>query len=213
MERLFQSFQRLELSKNRYIEGTGLGLNIAKQLTDLMNGTIEVSSEYGRGSCFTVRIPQLVVNATRMGNIEQKRQVTAQERSLVEKPLLIPDAKILVVDDTKMNLFVIKELLLRTQAQLDTASGGKECFEMTREKKYDLILMDHMMPEPDGIQTLHMIREDKENANQNTPIIVLTANAMAGMKEQYIKEGFSDYLPKPVEVDALEKMLARFFTQ
>ncbi|MBP3611315.1 MAG: response regulator [Lachnospiraceae bacterium] len=210
MEKLFTSFQRLELSKNRYIEGTGLGLNIAKQLTDIMNGTIEVSSEYGKGSCFTVRIPQLVVDAALMGNIERKHQGSAGQYSPGE-PLKIPEAKILVVDDTKMNLFVIKELLQQTQAQLDTASGGMECLKMTKEKKYDLILMDHMMPEPDGVQTLHMIREDQDNRNQKTPVVVLTANVMAGMKEEYLKEGFSDYLPKPVEVDKLENMLAGFF--
>ncbi|MBO5352989.1 MAG: response regulator [Lachnospiraceae bacterium] len=210
MEKLFTSFQRLELSKNRYIEGTGLGLNIAKQLIDIMNGTIEVSSEYGKGSCFTVRIPQLVVDAALMGNIERKHQGSAGQYSPGE-PLKIPEAKILVVDDTKMNLFVIKELLQQTQAQLDTASGGMECLKMTKEKKYDLILMDHMMPEPDGVQTLHMIREDQDNRNQKTPVVVLTANVMAGMKEEYLKEGFSDYLPKPVEVDKLENMLAGFF--
>lgn len=212
MEKLFASFQRFELSKNRYIEGTGLGLNIAKQLTDIMNGSIEVSSEYGKGSCFTVKIPQIVVDAAPMGSLERKKQqVSIAEEQPDDKPLRIPEAKLLVVDDTRMNLIVMKGLLEESQAQLDTASGGKECLEMTKTKKYDLILLDHMMPEPDGIQTLHMIREDKENLNQNTPIVVLTANALPGMKESYLKEGFSDYLSKPVEMDKLEKMLAGFF--
>ncbi len=211
MEKLFASFQRFELSKNRYIEGTGLGLNIAKQLVDIMDGTIEVSSEYGKGSCFIVRIPQTVVDASPMGSLERKRQASTVEVLSADKPLRIPEVKLLVVDDTKMNLMVMKGLLEDTKAQLDTASGGKECLEMTKAKKYDLILLDHMMPEPDGIQTLHMIREDKENLNQNTPIVVLTANALPGMKESYLKEGFSDYLSKPVEMDKLEKMLAGFF--
>lgn len=211
MEKLFTSFQRFELSKNRYIEGTGLGLNIAKQLTDSMDGSIEVSSEYGKGSCFTVRIPQMVVDAAPVKSMERKRQVNIVEEVPVDKALKIPEAKLLVVDDTRMNLIVMKGLLEETQAQLDMASGGKECLEMTKRKKYDLILLDHMMPEPDGIQTLHMIREDKENQNQSTPVVVLTANAIPGMKESYLKEGFSDYLSKPVEMDKLEKMLAGFF--
>ena len=122
----------------------------------------------------------------------------------------IPDANILVVDDTKMNLLVIKHLLKRCQAKLDTAESGTECLELTKNKKYDIILMDHMMPEPDGIATLHMIREDKDNPNIDTPIIVLTANAIVGMRDQYINEGFADYLSKPVEVDKLEEMLERY---
>ena len=122
----------------------------------------------------------------------------------------IPNAKILVVDDTKMNLVVIKHLLKRCRAGLDTAQSGKECLEMTKNKKYDIILMDHMMPELDGIQTLHMIHEDIDNPNVNTPIVVLTANAIVGMREQYIKEGFADYLSKPIEVDKLEEMLERY---
>lgn len=211
MEKLFSSFQRFELSKNRYIEGTGLGLNIAKQLTDLMNGTIEVSSEYGRGSCFTVRIPQEVIDTAPMGSIEGKRKVSSEKKPVASKELKLPEVKLLIVDDTRMNLIVMKELLKQTQVQLDTALSGTKCLEMTKTKKYDLILMDHMMPEPDGIETLHMLREDKENQNQNTPVVVLTANAVPGMREDYLKEGFSDYLSKPVEMAKLEKMLAGFF--
>lgn len=130
-----------------------------------------------------------------------------------ESTIHIPDANILVVDDTKMNLNVLKVLLKRTSAQLDFAQSGTECLEKTKTKKYDLILMDHMMPEPDGIQTLHMIVEDAANENRETPVIVLTANAVEGMKEQYMKEGFADYLSKPVEADKLENVLAKFLCQ
>ncbi len=209
MEKLFDSFQRLEMSKNRYIEGTGLGLNITQLLVSLMNGTIDVQSEHGKGSCFTVKLPQQIVDSTAMGNLEKKRGLVKEAKN--ENVLDIPNAKILIVDDTKMNLLVLKKLLQRTHAQLDTAGGGRECLELTKHKKYDVILMDHMMPEPDGIQTLHIIREDKGNMNCDTPIVVLTANAIAGMREMYIKEGFADYLSKPVEVDKLERMLSRFF--
>lgn len=213
MDKLFSSFQRLELSKNRYIEGTGLGLNITKRLVNIMNGTIDVESEYGKGSCFSVQIPQQVVNAEAMGSIEQKHKASQNEKDSEESMVYIPDARILVVDDTKMNLNVLKVLLKRTHAQLDFAQSGTECLEKSKEKKYDLILMDHMMPEPDGIQTLHMIVEDDNNKNKETPIIVLTANAIEGMKEQYMKEGFADYLAKPVEPDQLENILAKFLVR
>lgn len=212
MERLFDSFQRLELGKNRYIEGTGLGLNITQQLVALMKGTIGVESEYGKGSCFTVRIPQQMIKAvTEESDAEQQNAPTDETKPV--GTLCIPNAKILAVDDTEMNLFILKGLLKRTQAQLDLAGGGEECFAKTKEKKYDIILMDHMMPEPDGIATLHMIREDEDNPNKETPVIMLTANAIEGVKEGYLAEGFEDYLSKPVEVDKLESMLAKYLTQ
>ena len=216
MKKLFSSFERLELSKNRYIQGTGLGLNITKQLVTLMGGTIEVESQYGQGSKFTVKLEQQIVDDSPMGKLEQKhRRVeqsgdTARETEEKNQGLHLPDANILVVDDTKINLIVISQLLKRTEAKLDTALSGTECLEMTKQKKYDLILMDHMMPEPDGVETLHLIREDGENMNQETPIVVLTANAIVGMKEQYLEEGFADYLSKPIEVNKLEDILRQF---
>jgi len=210
MDKLFDSFQRLELNKNRYIEGTGLGLNITQKLVQVMQGTIKVDSEYGKGSCFTISIPQGVVKDEPMGQYDKKTSVDLDKKSSQKDFLQIPDAKILVVDDTQMNLMVMKALLKRTGAQLDLAPGGNECLEMTKDKKYDLILMDHMMPEPDGIETFHMLQADNNNPNQNTPVVVLTANAIEGMKEQYLQDGFADYLSKPVEADKLEEVLGRF---
>ena len=224
MERLFNSFQRLELEKNRYIQGTGLGLNITKQLTDNMNGKIEVESEYGKGSCFTVVIPQgiaeEVINeeiivegiitkeiATEGIEVSQGQNDTKEDKN---EFLYAPNAKVLIVDDHKMNLVVMKGLLKRSQIQLDYATGGEQCLEMTKKNQYDLILMDHMMPEPDGIQTLHMIREDKENKNVETKVIVLTANATEGIEEEYLKEGFVGYLSKPIEAEKLEEMLREY---
>ncbi len=209
MKNLFSSFERLELNKNRYIEGTGLGLNITERLVSIMDGKIDVESEYGKGSCFTVHIPQQIVSDEPMGPLEDGRRKTLKEDE-TKKTVYIPDKKILVVDDTKMNLAVVKALLKRTGAQLDTASGGMECFELTKRTQYDLILMDHMMPEPDGVQTLHLIKEDEDNLNKETPIVILTANAIAGMREQYLQEGFVDYLSKPIEVDRLEEVLEKF---
>ena len=208
LERLFDSFQRLELNKNRYIEGSGLGLNITKQLVDCMNGTIRVQSVYGEGSCFTVEIPQEIIDETAMGKLGEKRQAVADDSQKQE--FCAPDAKVLVVDDNKMNLKVVGALLKRTQMQLDFATGGNESFDMTKEKKYDLIFMDHMMPEPDGVQTLHMIRDDKDNPNLNTPVVVLTANAIEGMREQYMAEGFDDFLSKPINFAEMEKILEKY---
>ena len=208
LEKLFESFQRLDMSKNRYIQGTGLGLNISKRLLEQMNGTIQVQSEYGVGSCFTVEIPQQIMNSTPIGAPKKISEPKAQQEE--KERFYAPDAKVLVVDDNKMNLKVIQALLKRTGVQVDTADGGSECLRMTKDKKYDLILMDHMMPEPDGIQTLHLLRKEKDNANIDTQVIVLTANAIEGMREQYLAEGFADYLSKPVEALKLERTLAKY---
>jgi len=216
MTKLFDSFQRLEMSKNRYIQGTGLGLNIAKQLVDSMHGTIEVESEHGIGSTFTIRIPQTVIDETAMGKPGQKkteRATSTEPASSSQAPFTAPNAKILAVDDNRMNLLVLKGLLKRSQVQLDTASGGNECLQLAKDKKYDLILMDHMMPDPDGIATLHMLHADTTNINRDTPVIVLTANALEGMRDQYLAEGFSDYLSKPLEVQKLESLLEQYLSK
>jgi len=208
-EKLFESFHRLEENKNRYIEGTGLGLNICRQLVELMGGNIEVRSEYGKGSCFIVKIPQKIKDETMIGKLEEayQRDISAKEES--KQRLYAPTAEILVVDDNEMNLAVVKELLRRTAVKLTLVQSGAECLEICRKNKFDLILMDHMMPEPDGIETLHMLREDAANLNRDTHVIVLTANAIAGMAEMYLEEGFSDYLSKPVNPDILENVIRR----
>lgn len=209
MAKLFESFQRLELDKNRHIEGTGLGLNISKQLVESMGGKIEVVSKYEEGSRFMVHIPQKVVDDTPIGKLEQQQKYEAVKKE-AQDYLFAPEAKILAVDDNEMNLKVVKGLLKRSGIQLDFALGGNECLELAKYKKYDVILMDHMMPEPDGVQTLHLIREDESNINYNTPIIVLTANAIQGAEDFYMQEGFSGYLTKPLAVNALEDMLRKY---
>lgn len=212
MERLFERFLRLELDKNRYIEGTGLGLNIAKQLIDNMNGRIDVTSEYGKGSCFSVELPQTIIDDTPMGSLQHtlKNKMQTEDK---KNYFQASQAKILVVDDNKMNLTVMKALLKRSKVQVECAGGGNECLQMTKSKKYDLILMDHMMPQPDGIETLHLMQKDEENPNRDTTVIVITANAIPGIEEGYLKEGFAGYLSKPVIADKLEEMLTRFLTQ
>lgn len=213
MEQLFATFLRLDLKKNRHIEGTGLGLSITKQLAENMGGSIEVASEKGKGSCFTVEIPQKVIDTTPIGkwDLKAKSPNSSKETISQQKEIfLAPDAKVLVVDDTKMNLKVIEALLKRSEIQLDFATGGNECLEMSRGKKYDVILMDHMMPEPDGVETLHLLRAEEGNINQATPVIVLTANAVGDVAKKYQEEGFADYLSKPIEIEKIEEMLKRY---
>ena len=207
IDRLFGSFTRLEEKKNRYIEGTGLGLNITRQLVELMGGTIHVQSEYGKGSDFTVVIPQQVIDETPIGNIRDAYKRDKEKIQAEKMGLFAQEAEILVVDDNHMNIEVIKALLKRTGIRIDTAGGGKECLELCRKKKYDLILMDHMMPDPDGIETMHLLRKDTESKNRDVKIIVLTANALAGMQEKYLAEGFTDYVSKPIVAEVLEKVL------
>ena len=206
---LFDSFKRFEINKNRNIEGTGLGLNIVKQLVDLMQGSITVESEYGKGSNFTITIPQKIMDKLPLGNMEDSLKENRKEKTAEEEFFTAPEANILVVDDNSMNLIVIKELLKRTQIQLDTAMGGIECLERTKRKKYDLILMDHMMPEVDGVQTLHTLRATHSNPNQNTLVVALTANAVAGCRELYLGYGFDDYISKPVEAKKLDELLLK----
>ena len=209
LEKLFDGFQRLEEQKNRNIEGTGLGLNITKQLVELMGGTIEVKSEHGKGSCFTVTIPQQIMDETAIGKIESAYQRDVSKTEEEKFKLYAPTAQVLVVDDNEMNLAVVEALLKRTGIKLTLAHGGRECLELCRVHKYDLILMDHRMPDPDGVETLHLLRNDKMSLNKDADVIVLTANALAGMAEKYMEEGFTDYLAKPIITEELEDIIYR----
>ena len=207
MDKLYDSFTRLENNANNSIEGAGLGLNLVKSILNKMRGDIQVQSVYGKGSLFTVTIPQECVDRTPIGDWIQESRREETIRKALRTVFRAPEARILAVDDNAMNLSVIKGLLKRTQIKLDVASGGKDCLALCKDKKYDLILMDHMMPEPNGIQTLHLIKEDRIGLNAETPVVVLTANAVAGVREAYLKEGFVDYLSKPITSAALEEMI------
>lgn len=209
MDKLFGGFQRLDLEQNRSIEGTGLGLAITRNLIERMNGRIEVSSEYGKGSVFTVYLSQEIINDSPMGDFRQRFEAVAKQEDEYRESFVAPEAKVLVVDDNGMNLAVVKALLKKTDIQVTTCMSGMECLELVKDIYFDVILLDHMMPEMDGIQTLAKIKRS-ENQCTSVPVIALTANAIVGAKEEYINAGFSDYLSKPIEGMELEKMLMKY---
>ncbi len=212
LPRLFDKFKRLDLVENQNIEGTGLGLNIVKQLVEQMQGNIKVESEYGKGSVFTVSIPQKVVDRNAVGNFEEAVREYRKKNQVVESLFTAPDASVLVVDDNRMNLNLMKALIKRTKMQIEIASSGMECLELTRRKKFDIILMDHMMPGMDGVETLKALRAEANNGNKNTTVVALTANAIAGSREMYLDYGFDDYLSKPIQADKLDELLGRFLS-
>lgn len=213
LSKLFDSFKRLELSKNRNIEGTGLGLNIAKQLVELMQGEIKVESEYGKGSTFIVSIPQRVMDKQPIGKLDEALLACKKENNVPVEFFTAPNATVLVVDDNAMNLSLMKELLKRTKIKVDLAASGKECLALTRNKTYNIILMDHMMPELDGVETLHMLRADQSNPNHKTMVIALTANVSAGSRETYLEYGFNDYFSKPIQADKLDELLIHYLPE
>lgn len=206
---LFEKFERFDLQHNRNIEGTGLGLNITKMLVEMMGGDIQVKSTYGVGSEFTVVIPQIVTDFTQIGNvgmeeISHKKSV----RKGYQQLFTAESANILVVDDVSINLSVFKNMLKSTKVQIDTARSGLEAIELSKENKYDLIFMDHMMPHMDGIEAFSHLKQ--EGMNTNTPVIMLTANAIAGMEKMFMEQGFADYLTKPVDGKLLEEACVKY---
>lgn len=207
-DKLFRSFERLDEEKNRNIEGTGLGMSIVQGLLSMMDSKLDVESEYGIGSTFSFEINQKIIDGTEIGEYAGHRKREAEE-VVQRKTLLLPGANILVVDDNDMNLKVAKGLMKRYGIVPDLAESGKICISMVKEKTYDLILMDHMMPGMDGVDTLKKIREEKL-APEEMPIIALTANAIVGAREEYIAHGFKDYLSKPIDVVALEDILIKY---
>lgn len=207
LPQLFTQFQRFDLQRNRNIEGTGLGLSIVKRLCDLMSGTITARSVLGSGSTFTVELPQKVVDSTPCGGVNLNYSAGAEHE--YHHSFEAPEARILAVDDLPVNLLVIANLLKETRIKIDTAGSGRECLDKCSQQKYDLILMDHMMPEMDGVQTFEKLHGDKSSPNFETPVIMLTANALAGMREQYMDVGFADYVSKPVRGAKLEEAIRR----
>ncbi len=209
LDKLFEAYPQINDSENKSIEGSGLGLSITKQLVDLMGGTISVKSEYGKGSTFTVILPQEIVDSSPIGNFKKLCGDPASDESQKgpKKLLKAPGKHVLIVDDNKVNLAVIKGLLKHSEMDLSIATGGQQSIDMCHDNKYDVILMDHMMPEINGIDALKAIKADSEGKNQNTPIIALTANAYQGIREMYIRVGFADYIAKPIDSEILDTIL------
>lgn len=206
IEKLFQAFERLEEQRNRSIEGTGLGMNITAKLLELMGSRLQVESVYGEGSVFSFMLEQKIINKEPIGNLEEriKNQMTIYS---YEPLFTAPGVHVLIVDDNAVNRRVFVQLLKATQIRIDEASGGKECLELVKQQTYDLIFLDHMMPDMDGITVLHHMQAMTEYPCQGMPVIALTANAVTGAKEMYLQEGFTNFLSKPINPEKLEKMI------
>ena len=213
MTKLFSEFERIEEERNRNVEGTGLGMNITKRLLEMMDTSLQVKSVYGEGSAFSFRLKQKVTGWEEIGDYEASYRASLSSRKKYREKFTAPEAMILVADDTETNLTVFVNLLKRTLVKIDTAQSGDECLKLSRDKKYDLIFIDHMMPEKDGIQTLHELRGEEANPNTGTPAVCLTANAISGARERYLSEGFDDYLTKPIDTGRLEDMLIEYLPE
>ena len=207
IDKLFHKFERLDVIKNHNIQGTGLGLSITGQLVELMHGEIRVESTYGAGSCFTVSLPQQIVDNSPLGRIGEYHSTV---KTRYHESFHAPATEILVVDDVEMNLILVRNLLKQTQIQIDTALSGEQCLKMCSRKHYDVIFMDHMMTEMDGIETLARMKKMLDSPNKNTPVIMLTANALTGMREEYLRQGFQDYISKPIQGGRLESLLLKY---
>lgn len=208
--KLFGKFERVDLEKNSTKEGTGLGLAITKMLLDMMGGTVKVKSEYGKGSTFTVTVPQTVLSNEPVGNFKEKFENALDRKKSYHESFRAPSARVLIVDDTRMNLIVATEFLKDTLISIDTAGGGREAIKLALANHYDVILMDQRMPEMDGVETLHEIKKHTEGPNINTPVICLTADAVVGARNRYLSKGFTDYLTKPIDSVYLETMLKKY---
>lgn len=213
IKKLFHKFERVDLSQNKTVEGTGLGLAITQSILNLMDGEISVESEYGKGSTFTIILPQKIVSNETVGNFHARFKSGRKELQSYRESFRAPDADILVVDDTAINLTVIEGLLKQTEIRIDTALSGEEALKYTLKKSYDLILMDQRMPKMDGMEALQHIREQEGGQNRETPVIALTADAVQGAKSRYLQAGFADYLSKPVDGNTLEAMIMKYLPE
>ncbi len=210
LDRLFIEFERIEEKRNRHVEGTGLGMSITRRLLEMMGSDLEVESQYGKGSVFSFNLKQKIVSREELGDYEVAFRSLTEDRKKYHESFRAPEAEILVVDDTPMNIMVFTGLLKQTGICIDTAESGQEGLELAKKKCYDMIFLDHMMPGKDGLETLKDIRKRADSLNRKTPAVCLTANAVSGAREEYLEAGFNDYLLKPIDAAALEEMLKTY---
>ena len=208
--KIFQAFQRVDETHTRHIEGTGLGMSITTQLLNLMDSHLEVKSTYGEGSNFYFDLKQEVVDDTEIGDFTSRIRSTVSYE--YNQKVYAPKANILVVDDNSMNRKVFISLLKSSGMKITEASGGKECLEKIQKQSFDLIFLDHMMPEMDGIETLQHMKELTDHKCKDTPVIALTANAITGAREFYLEKGFRDFLSKPIDTGKLEQMILKWLS-
>ena len=211
MKTIFSRFDRIEDEKNHRIEGSGLGLSLSERLLELMGSRIQVESKVGEGSEFYFELRQPILDKTPVGPL--KDRVDEQEKKTYTVGFIAPTAHILVVDDNDMNRKVFVNLLKKTKIQVMEASCGRECLELVERNHYDLIFLDHMMPEMDGIETLHRMAGMEKSLCKDTPMIMLTANAISGAREKYLAEGFKDFLAKPIFPEQLEEMIQHYLPE
>ena len=207
MAKLFSQFERIEEKRNRSVEGTGLGMSITQSLLSMMDSSLNVESVYGEGSVFSFEIKQGVNKWDKLGDYTTAFKNSVSEHKKYKESFTAPEARVLVVDDTPMNLLVFKNLLKKTEVNIDTAESGDEGILLALKNKYDIIFLDHMMPNKDGIETLKELKASESDINRDTPMICLTANAISGAREKYLEAGFDDYLTKPIDYAKLEEMM------
>ena len=211
LDKLFKNYSQVDIKKNHHKEGTGLGLYICKQMVDLMNGTIQVESEYGKGSTFSFVLPQRVIDDRKAGKLEDYTYTgNADQQGYLFKA---PRAKVLLADDNKVNRTVALALFKPLQMQMDVAADGLEALNKAQAQKYDLILMDHFMPVLDGEECTEKIRGLEGNPNQKVPIIALTADAISGVKEKLLACGMNDFISKPIDLPTACQKIRRWLPE
>lgn len=211
-KKLCGAFERVDLKKNRNVEGTGLGLNITKNLLQMMNSELQLTSVYGEGSNFHFELLQRISSGDKIGDF-RKRVENSQNETKYKAVFCAPDAKVLVVDDNAMNRNVFRNLVKQTKVQVTDVDSGIAALREVEQNHYDLIFLDHMMPEMDGVETFRHMKEMDNNQCKDTPIIMLTANAVVGAREEYLREGFHDFLSKPIEPEKLEKLIQKYLPE